>query len=287
MSGRAAPQRLVLDVGEGLRLGVVRDGSGPPVLALHGFTGSAETWEPLREALGGRYDLAAVDLPGHGRSSAPADAARYALPRLADDLARLLDVMEIGRAAVLGYSLGGRAALHLAHRHADRVAALILESASPGIADPSERAARARDDDALAGFVEREGVEAFVDRWERLPLWASQAPLPAEVREGLRAQRLRNRVSGLAGSLRGAGAGAEPSLEEALGALHTPTLLLAGALDAKYVAIGERMAKAIPGARLQVVPGAGHAIHLERPAAFAELVGGFLGSLPPRGRQER
>jgi 2-succinyl-6-hydroxy-2,4-cyclohexadiene-1-carboxylate synthase len=270
-------ERFDVETGDGLRLHVERAGDGPALLLLHGFTGSAESWAPLRATLGGRWTTIAVDLPGHGRSSAPDDPARYALPRVADDLAAVLDALAIERAAVLGYSMGGRTALHFALRHPARVAALVLESASPGAGDAAERAARLASDAALADAVEREGVEAFVDRWERLPLWTSQAALPADVRGRLRAGRLANRAGGLANSLRGAGAAADPLPLGRLAAQAAPALLVVGALDTRYVALGRVMADAMPRARLAVVDGAGHAVHLEQPAALAALVGEFLG----------
>lgn len=270
-----------IDVGDGLALHVERDGNGPPLLLLHGFTGSTITWSVLRAALRDRFELVAVDLPGHGRSSAPADSARYALPRTAGDLARVLDALGIARGAVLGYSMGGRTALQFALAHPERVSALVLESASPGIADPAERAARVASDEALAAAIERDGVEAFVDRWEQLPLWASQRHMLKPVaRARLRAERLAQRAEGLAGSLRGAGAGVEPPVLDRLGAVAVPTLLIAGALDAKYVTLARAMAERLPSARVEIVPEAGHAVHLERPDAFAALVGGFLATVP-------
>ncbi|HEY0777298.1 MAG TPA: 2-succinyl-6-hydroxy-2,4-cyclohexadiene-1-carboxylate synthase [Gemmatirosa sp.] len=272
-----------VDVGDGLRLHVARAGTGPALLLLHGFTGAGTTWAPLVAALGGRYTTLAVDLPGHGRSGAPADPARYALARLADDLTRVLDACDVTRVAVLGYSLGGRAALRFALAHPGRVDALLLESASPGIADPAERAARVAADRALADTIERDGVAAFVDRWERLPLWASQASLGEDVRVRLRVHRLANDARGLANSLRGAGAGADPPVLDQLGAIGAPTLIVAGALDAKYVALGRAMREVIAGARLVVMPGAGHAVHLERPAEFAGVVRECLGE--PRGAE--
>jgi 2-succinyl-6-hydroxy-2,4-cyclohexadiene-1-carboxylate synthase len=264
-----------IPLGNGLQLHVERAGSGPPVVLLHGFTGSSASWATLGEALG-RFSTITVDLPGHGRSSAPADPARYALPRFAEDLAATLDELHVDRAAVLGYSLGARAALHFALAHPARVSALILESGSPGIDDPAERAERVASDAALADAIERDGIPAFVDRWERLPLFASQAAIASNVRAGLRAQRLANDPAGLANSLRGAGAGAQPSVLDRLPALGMPTLCVAGALDARYVALGGTLASAIPGARLEIVPDAGHNVHLERPAAFVDLVVAFL-----------
>ena len=87
-----------------------------------------------------------------------------------------------------------------------------------------------------------------------------------------------NTPSGLANSLRGAGAGAEADVTERLATLDVPTLLIAGALDAKYIAFGRSMERAMSRARLSIVESAGHAVHLERPAEFAALVAEFLGA---------
>ncbi|HEV2641572.1 MAG TPA: alpha/beta fold hydrolase, partial [Candidatus Elarobacter sp.] len=209
-------EQLDVDVGDGLHLHVTRSGFGPPLVVLHGFTGSSETWMPLRTALDDRHTIIAVDMPGHGHSSAPDDPARYALSRFSNDLARTLDMLGLERVALLGYSMGGRAALGFALAHPSRIAALVLESTLPGIADSAERAARVAADHDLADSIVRDGIAAFVDRWERLPLWASQATLPEDTRTRLRAQRLANRPDGLANSLRGAGAGANQAATDRL-----------------------------------------------------------------------
>lgn len=248
----------------------------PPFVLLHGFTGSQENWRALRAAWSRRFQVIAVDLLGHGRSDAPADPARYAMDRCVADLAAALDQLGAAAVNVLGYSLGGRVALHFAAAHPERVRALVLESASPGLATPEERAARIAADETLAGRLEREGLEAFVDYWERLPLFASQARLPAEARAALRAQRLQNNPLGLANSLRGLGTGAQPSLWERLPALRAPTLLIAGALDEKFTAIARAMAARLPAARLEIVPDAGHTVHLEQPDLFQHLIAGFF-----------
>lgn len=269
-------ERFHVDVGDGVRLHATREGTGPPLLLLHGFTGSTESWAPLREAIVERVTTIAVDLPGHGRSTSPADPARYALARLVEDLTSVLDALSLERTSLLGYSLGGRAALRFALARPGRVSALVIESASPGIAKPAERAARVVADAARADRIEHEGIAAFVDEWERLPLWASQAALPLEARSRLRAQRLANDHRGLANSLRGAGAGLDLPVLGRLGALKVPTLLVAGALDGQYAELARQMEGAIPGARLAIVPGAGHAVHLERPDELAALVLRFL-----------
>ena len=273
-------ERRVVDVGDGLLLHVERVGDGPPLVLLHGFTGATTTWTPLLPRLAAEHATIAIDLPGHGRSSAPAKPGRYALARFADDLSRVLDALAIDRVALLGYSMGGRAALRFALRAPDRVAALVLESTSPGIADAARRAERRKADRALADEIERDGVSAFVNRWEKLPLWASQHALPASARSRLRAQREANDAAGLANSLRGAGAGEDEPVLAQLDMFRAPVLLVAGALDAAYVAAGGQMAETFPNARLTVVPDAGHAVHLERPDELTDAVLEFLRGIP-------
>lgn len=271
----------LVDIGDGLCLHVETGGDGPPLVLLHGFTGSTETWATLRAAAEKTHTVVAIDLPGHGNSSAPNDPDCYRLTRVADDLARVLDDLSIDRAAILGYSMGGRTALRFAVAHPDRVSALILESMSPGIADASEREARIRSDEDLADAIESDGIEAFIDRWECLPIWDTQKRVSAEARDRLRAQRLENRQEGLANSLRGAGPGHDEPLQGRLGEISTPTLLIAGALDTKYTEIATAMKDAMPNARLTLIPDAGHASHFEQPEAFASAVMAFLQDISP------
>lgn len=252
-------------------------GHGPPLLLLHGFTGDTTSWRSLATSLDNSFTVIRVDLPGHGRSTAIPDPARYHLPRLTADLSLVLHELGYERAAVLGYSLGGRAALRLALDFPERVGALVLESTSAGIRDPAERSRRAAEDSRLADDIERDGIPAFVDRWERLPIWESQRWLSSAARGELRAQRLRADPVGLANSLRGAGAGVTRPVHDSLGSIRCRTLLVVGELDSKYVMHANEMAAAIPTVEIRTVPSTGHAVHLERPAEFAELVRDFLG----------
>jgi len=259
-----------------IHLNVEQAGAGPPLLLLHGFTGSAASWETHIEQFGQAFTTYAVDIIGHGRSDSPADPARYRMERAVDDLTTLLDILEITSTALLGYSMGGRVALHLAVAAPERIRTLVLESASPGIVDPTERAARIRADEALAESIERDGLEAFIDRWQSLPLFASQQRLPLEIRQRHRAQRLANDPVGLANSLRGMGAGAMEPVWDRLDEMTLPVLLLAGELDRKYVEIAETMAQRIPGARQLIIADAGHATHLDAPERFIPAVQDWL-----------
>jgi len=267
----------------GVNLWLEQAGEGKPLLLLHGFTGSHSTWEPFVSNLSVKYRLLMPDLVGHGQSDAPADPERYSIERCVDDLLAMLDRLDIGGFDLLGYSMGGRVALHLALAAPERVRRLVLESASPGIDDPAERAARVASDETLAQRIEQEGLEAFIDYWERIPLFASQERLPEATRQRLRAQRLSNPPTGLANSLRGMGAGAMTPVWSRLGELTMPALLMAGELDEKYVGLTRVMAEAIPAASVHIVLNAGHATHLEAPAPFIEAVTAFLDCDPESG----
>lgn len=254
-----------------------RVGSGPPLLLLHGFTGSSASWAAVAPDLEPHFDLVMPDLLGHGRTAAPGDAGRYQMGCAAADLIALLDHLGIESAHLLGYSMGGRLALFTALRYLHRFQSLFLESASPGLRTEEERFRRRVQDNALAERLEREGIESFTEYWETLPLWNSQqSNLSAEARLLLRRERLKQRPHGLANSLRGMGTGAQPALWDQLPGLRLPVQLLVGALDTKFVGINQEMLAAFPDARLKIAPNAGHAIHLEHPQEFLQTVVAFL-----------
>jgi 2-succinyl-6-hydroxy-2,4-cyclohexadiene-1-carboxylate synthase len=245
--------------------------AGTPLVLLHGFTGTGESWVPVANALPGRRCIL-PDLPGHGGTDAPLPPEDWRLDRAADALASLLDRLAVGRIALAGYSMGGRLALAFALRHPARVAALALVGASPGIAVEAEREARAAADLALAGTIERDGIEAFSRHWEAQPLFASQAALPPALREAMRSQRLGQDPARLAAALRAFGTGFQPPAHGELARLPMPVLVMAGEHDAKFAAIARDMAGRIPHAALRIVAGSGHAVPLEAaPRCAAEL----------------
>jgi 2-succinyl-6-hydroxy-2,4-cyclohexadiene-1-carboxylate synthase len=165
--------------------------------------------------------------------------------------------------------MGGRIALHAAFALPDRVRRLVLIGASPGLADPGKRDARRRADEALADRIERIGLEAFAVEWAALPLWEGQ---PERVRAAANADRLRNSAPGLAAALRALGTGALAPLWDRLPELGIPVCLVVGERDERFRAVAGRMAAALPDARVEVVPGAGHAAHLERPELVAAAI---------------
>lgn len=232
------------------------------VILLHGFTQTANSWQGVIGALPERYCACAPDIRGHGSAS---DLEPVTLEVVIDDvLARAPE-----RFTLVGYSMGGRIALHVALAAAARVERLVLIGASPGIEDRAQREARRADDERLADEIERLGIEAFARRWAATPVLAGQ---PASVLAAANADRLRNTAAGLARALRGLGTGALPSAWDRLGELAMPATLVVGERDTKFRAIAEQMAAQLPDAKLVVVPGAGHAVHLEAPDAVATVL---------------
>lgn len=234
----------------------------PAVLLLHGFTHTGASWDPVVAALGERYRAKAPDIRGHGSAS---NVEPVTLEAVLEDLSALP-----GPEVVLaGYSMGGRIALHLALADPSRIPRLVLIGASPGIADPAERAARRAADERLAVEIEDSSLDAFARRWARTPVLAG---LPDDVLARAQADRMRSSSAGLARALRGLGTGALPSLWERLGELAMPVKLVVGARDEKFLAVAHEMARSISRVEVVVVPGAGHAVHLEAPERVAGLI---------------
>jgi 2-succinyl-6-hydroxy-2,4-cyclohexadiene-1-carboxylate synthase len=238
-------------------------GKGRPVVLVHGFTQTRRSWQPVAQRLAPLHALTLVDAPGHGGS----DAIRTGIHDGAVELGRTGD-----RAAYVGYSMGGRLCLHLAVARPDLVERLVLVSATAGIDDQELRAARRASDEILARRIEADGVAAFVEWWLAQPLFAD---LSAEAAG--RHDRLDNTTGGLAASLRLAGSGTMEPLWDRLAALAMPVLVVAGERDTAYAEIGRSMVRAIgANASLVLIPGTGHACHLERPDAFCVAVADFL-----------
>jgi 2-succinyl-6-hydroxy-2,4-cyclohexadiene-1-carboxylate synthase len=250
------------------RLRTTRQGRGPTIVLVHGFTQTGASWRGVARELERDYEVVIPDLPGHGRSPMPEPGS--GLTQVAEALGEAC-----GEAAYIGYSLGGRCCLHLALRAPRLVERLVIVGAHPGISKQSARRLRRAQDEARAAMLEQGGdsiVPEFLETWLSGPLFAHLTEEQAD-----RPPRLSNSASGLAASLRTAGTGTQLPLWERLCELEMPVLVVTGALDHKFGPLGLRTVEAIGhNARLVVVEGAGHAVCFERPDAFVKLVRDFL-----------
>lgn len=233
------------------------------MVLLHGFTQSGASWDRPATALAGDHELAAVDLPGHGRS-AHADADLWEAADLVAEAA--------GPGTYVGYSMGARVALHVALAHPEVVTGLVLVSSTAGLDTAAERTERRRFDEQIARRIEADGVAEFVRWWLERPLFST---LPAEA--AAVDTRLDASAVGLASSLRRCGTGSQQPLWGRLGDVTVPALVVAGELDGAYTRRARRLAGALGGpTSLEIVAGAGHACHLERPDAFSARLGDWL-----------
>lgn len=244
----------------------VRIDGEPPTVFLHGFLGGPETWHELQRRLPG--PSLAPFLPGHGPD--PRCVGEH-FDAVVDSLAATLPTP---RFRLVGYSLGARLALALALRFPDRVESLLLIGVDPGFPDEAqpERQARQAFEDQLCAQLASGPLDAFIDAWERLPLFASQKALSPARQERQRQTRLQHRPEGLIFSLRTLGTGRMPNLWARLPTLRCPTRVVSGARDEKFTRIGQALAEKRPDIPHIVLPHVGHNAVLEAPDAIYHLL---------------
>ena len=231
---------------------------------LHGFLGSPAQWSGVRGALEDAWWM-----PGHGPSPWVLPGAGF------DAVVDALAPWTRGPRVLVGYSLGARLALSLALRHPGNVRAVVLVGGTPGIEDPAERTERAAADDALAASIARDGLEAFVERWEALPLFATQREMAPELRAAQRAWRAGHEAGGIAWALSTLSTGRMPPRWGALATAPFAVHAVTGERDEKFTRIAEEMVRRSGGRVVHHrVAGVGHNVALEDPAAVARVVAG-------------
>lgn len=244
--------------------------SDKKVVLLHGFTGSTNTWEEVVSSIDPSIEILTIDLIGHGETDKPKEARRYLVEEQVADLHELFQQIGWEHFTLVGYSMGGRLALAYSSKHG--VDRLILESSSPGLNDQDARIERKFADEQLAQRIIEEGVPAFIDYWEQIPLFDSQKRLSHKKKKMIREERLSQTAVGLSNSLKGFSTGEQPSLWGNLNSLHIPVTLLTGELDVKFCEIAKKMLALLPNANWKIINNVGHAIHVENPKLFATIV---------------
>lgn len=265
-----------LDLPSGLRITHVDRGAGPPLVLVHGWSLGAAVLDALPpEVLAGRRAVA-PDLRGHGDAAATAAGVPFTLEALASDLVALVEGLGLSRAALVGWSLGAQVALAALPRLRARFARLVLLSATPAFTarDGWPHGLPAASLEALALRVRRDAPRAVGRFFEGMfvegELDAAGRARAAALRSSVPSPDARAALAGLAVL-------AETDLRPALPGVDLPTLVVHGDRDPICPAgAGRAMADAIPGARLALVPGAGHAPFVSRPAELAAALLPFL-----------
>jgi 2-hydroxy-6-oxonona-2,4-dienedioate hydrolase len=271
-----APHRARLVSVGPLTLRVVRAGSGPTVVLIHGYGESLISWRPVFDQLSRDADVIAFDLPGFGVSSKPVGG--YTADSLASVVLGLLDELRVRRAVLVGHSLGGAVATAVAIHDPDRVAGLVL--VAPALATPT-----------LLGVAGESGARAaqwrtlVASRYEALrtrfggihdAAWLTEDPAQAAYEASGDSAYLRSLASVLA----------EFDFAfltpQAAAGLKAPTLVIWGAND-PLVPLGsaQSLVDAIPGSSLEILARTWHRPHLERPKDVGRLLAGFLRHLRP------
>jgi len=237
-------------------------------ICLHGFTGTPGCFRELASRSPGDTLLAPL-LTGHGT---PPAAWETSFDAEVGRLARWCSEHGDGPLFLLGYSLGARLALGLLSANPARFAAAVLIGANPGLRTEAERRERRQADAEHRRLLVDHGLARFVDHWEQLPLFRTQAQLDPELLAEQRRSRSSHTAEGLAHALDALGLASMPDYWGELPKIDLPLTLVVGAEDPKFRRLGEAMLELLPRARLEVVPEAGHNVVLERPRWLSELM---------------
>ena len=266
----------------------------PVILFLHGFMGDRYEFQPIIATLSQQFYCVAIDLPAHGQTdltnqgtdqftyqdSCYSQNSYYTIDFTARLIVKFLELLNIERCFLVGYSMGGRVALYLAINFPKYFHKAVLESASAGLRTDLERSDRLARDRQLADKLEN--LEAgdfrlFLENWYQQKIFGnlrSHSNFPQ-----LLEQRLQNSPIELAKSLRYLSTGRQPSLWEKLPEIEIPFLLLVGELDSKFVQINQQMAQLCEFSQLEIIPNCAHNIHFENPNIFAEKIQTFLATI--------
>lgn len=251
----------------------------PFIFFLHGFTGSSKDWEEIIPQLNPNYNCAAVDLIGHGKSDSPENVELYKVNSLVQQLDKVFKHFTRDKFILVGYSMGGRAALSYAAKNPENLLGLILESSSAGIADEKLRQERILADEKIIKMIEEKTIVEFNDFWMNQDLFATLKSLQQEKLLKVKADKIKNNKTGLINSLRGFGTGVMPPMHEKINLIKCKTLLITGELDKKFTQTNSELVNLFPSAKHFVIKNAGHNTHFEKQDEFARVVNEFFEEL--------
>jgi len=246
------------------------------VLFIHGFTGSSHDWKNTIVQLPGNFNYYAIDLIGHGNSDSPNIKELYYADSLVNQLKEFTSEVINNKFILIGYSMGGRAALSYSVKYPETIEGLILESSTAGIKDENERKERIKKDEEIASYIFHHSIDEFIDYWMDLDIFNTQKRFANSKLEEIKKSKLNNNKTGLSNFLRGFGTGQMPPLYDQLRNITARILLISGNLDEKFRLINNEMVSLFPSADHISIKNSGHNTHLERPEAFVKTVSKFL-----------
>ena len=235
-------------------------GDGPVVLLGHGYGSTRHMWDDQHRALD-RWRVVSWDMRGHGQTDSPSDPKQYSAALIVADMRALLQHVGAERAIIGGLSLGGYVSLAFALAHPGMTQALVICDSGPGYRNAEARAQWNQRAQERAASLESKGLDALTRRSKETQ------------------QAVHRSAQGLAHAARGMLAQEGSQVIDGLASIRVPTLVIVGDQDQPFVAPSEYMAKKIAGARLAVIPGAGHSSNLDQPEAFNRVLREFLTSL--------
>jgi pimeloyl-ACP methyl ester carboxylesterase len=270
----------MIQADDGVRLYAESTGSGTPVLFIHEFAGDHRSWEPQVQHFSAAFRCVTYSARGYPPSEVPADPAAYSQQRAVDDAICVLDALDVRRAHVVGLSMGGFTALHLAMQHPDRLLSAVAAGAGYG-AQPERQEQFRRECEATAAAFESEGAEQVARRYAvgqaRVQFQNKNPRAWAQFAAALGGHS----ATGAALTMRGVQA-ARPSLyglAADLAGIRVPVLVMTGDEDEGCLEPALMLKRAIPGSGLSVLPQTGHTANLEEPDAFNREVDRFLAAV--------
>ena len=247
----------------------------PIILFLHGFLGDCNDFDRVISFLSDNFCCLTVDLPGHGKTIVTGENEYYNMQNTALGLIQLLNILNIDRCFLSGYSMGGRLALYLTINFPHKFTKVVLESASPGLKTQEEQLLRIARDRQIAEELETKDFRTFLNSWYDQPIF-SYLKKHTDF-DSIIEHRLENKPSELAKSLRNLSTGIQPSLWEKIKDNQIPLLLLVGEYDGKFKFINQELAALSKVSQLKIIRNSGHNIHWENVRDFTAEIGKFYG----------
>lgn len=247
------------------------------VFLIHGFAGCTEDWKPIVESFPENFNYLLIDMIGHGKSDHPLVQNFYTTDSIVDQIKTIKEkLIQNSKIILIGYSMGGRAALCFATSYPEDIKGLVLESSSAGIKNEIERKKRYDDDLKLVDFISSHSIEEFIDYWQDLEIFNTQRRFSNEKLKKLKKQKYNNSKIGLMNIIRGFSTGIMPPLHDKLKKIQVKVILISGELDSKYTFINSKIVRGFYKAKHKVVKNSGHNTHLEEPKRFIEIITNYL-----------